>query len=75
MSEALGVARRDFQLDSVTQLMWMPEERKMVEIPATVFQKQPSTAFTQRPRALPSSRGLKGTGKQTQTPACCESED
>jgi len=74
-SEALRVARRDCQLDSLTQLMWMPEQRKMVAIPARAFQKQPSTALIQRPRALPSSRGLKGAGKQIQTTAHHESED
>lgn len=69
------MARRDRQLDSPTQLMRMLEERKMVAIPARAFQKQPSTTLIQRPRALPSSRGLKGTGKQIQTTAHRESED
>lgn len=69
------MARRDCQLDSPTQLMQMPEERKMVAIPARAFQKQPSTALIQRPRALPSSRVLQGTRKQIQTTAHHESED
>ena len=51
------------------------EQRKMVAIPARAFQKQPSTTLIQRPRALPSSRGLKGIGKQIQTTAHRESED